>query len=154
MPYATGTTVSAGSSRDEIERILRRFKASNFAYGWSEDSAAVGFTVGGLTIRISVPMPDPDDKKFTVTPARRVVRTDKQAAEAYESEVRRRWRALATVIKAKLIAVEDGISTVEREFLAFIVMPNGQTVGDWAEPQLVRGEMLPLLPPRELGSGR
>lgn len=146
MAYAAGTQVSAGASRDEIERLLRRFKASNFAYGWSEDQAAVGFSFGGLTIRISVPMPDPDEKRFWYTPGRALKRTEKQAEAAWDDEIKRRWRSLAAVIKAKLIAVEDGISTVEKEFLAFIVLPTGQTLGEWAEPQLARGEALPLLP--------
>lgn len=50
------------------------------------------------------------------------------------------------VIKAKVVAVEDNISTIEAEFMTHIVLPNGQTVGEWAGPQLARGEPLPLLP--------
>ncbi len=41
----------------------------------------------------------------------------------------RRWRALVLVVKAKLEAVASGISTLESEFLANIVMGNGQTIG-------------------------
>ncbi len=72
--------------------------------------------------------------------------TERQAQEAYEAEVRRRWRALAAVIKAKLVAVEDNISTMEQEFLAYVVLPNGQTLGEWAGPQLNDARPLPLLP--------
>ena len=54
------------------------------------------------------------------------------------------------VIKAKLVAVEAGISTIEREFLADVVLPDGHTVGQWVAPQLdkiyERGEMPALLP--------
>ncbi len=155
-PYATGTQVTAARSREEIERILRRFHATGFAYGWSENIATVGFQIAGLTIRVSVPMPDPDDREFRLTPTRGTRRSDKQAAAAYEAEVNRRWRALAAVIKAKLIAVEDRVSTLEKEFLAFIVLPDGSTIGDFAEPYLARGESLPLLPqppPKSLGRG-
>ena len=53
-----------------------------------------------------------------------------------EQEVRRRWRALLLVIKAKLEAVESGISTMDSEFLAFVVLPSGMTFGEWAAPQL------------------
>jgi hypothetical protein len=67
--------------------------------------------------------------------------------------VRQRWRALALVIKAKLEAVEAGISSVEDEFLSFIMLPNGSTVGEWVQPQIERvyesGSMPALLP----GSG-
>jgi hypothetical protein len=58
---------------------------------------------------------------------------------------RSRWRALGLVIKAKLEAVESRISTVEQEFLAHIVLPEGMTVSEWIEPQLMlayeRGQM-------------
>lgn len=40
------------------------------------------------------------------------------------------------IIKAKLEAVESGISTIEREFLYEIVLPDGSTVGDWVIPQV------------------
>jgi hypothetical protein len=62
-----------------------------------------------------------------------------------------RWRALALVIKAKLEAVAAGITTVEQEFLAHIVLPDGHTtVGTWMAPQLAAaydaGTMPALLP--------
>ena len=43
-----------------------------------------------------------------------------------------------------------GISTIEREFLSNIVLPDGQTVGEWMAPQLetayTQGNMPALLP--------
>ena len=54
------------------------------------------------------------------------------------------------MIKAKLEAVESGISTVEAEFLANIVLPDNNTAGDWMIPQIDEayrtGEMPPMLP--------
>ena len=129
---------------------MRRFGASGFAYAWTEDAATIAFHVGNLTVRIALPLPRPDDPVFWLTPTKRR-RTERQAQEAYEAEVRRRWRALAAVIKAKLVAVEDNISTMEQEFLAYVVLPNGQTLGEWAGPQLNDARPLPLLPaPRAL----
>ena len=64
--------------------------------------------------------------------------------------MRQRWRALVLIVKAKLEAIEAGISTLEREFLADIIMPNNQTVGQWLAPQIeqvyLTGKMPPLLP--------
>ena len=82
-----------------------------------------------------MPLPDPGSDEFTLTPTGRE-RSGKAAEDAYEQAVRQRWRALALVIKAKLEAVEAGISTVEREFLDAIMLPDGRTVGDWLGPQL------------------
>jgi hypothetical protein len=62
-----------------------------------------------------------------------------------------RWRCLALVIKAKLEAVESGITTFEDEFLAHIMMPDGQTVGQHVRPNIASAyeqrSMVPLLPP-------
>lgn len=68
----------------------------------------------------------------------------------WEQACRQKWRALALVVKAKLEAVESGISEFEEEFLAHIVLPDGQTVGRWMQPQIAdaygSGKMPPMLP--------
>ena len=68
----------------------------------------------------------------------------------YEQAVRQRWRARALVVKAKLEAVETGITTCEEEFLSCIVLPDNSTVGDSMLPQVEHaystGEMPRMLP--------
>ncbi|HZR50148.1 MAG TPA: hypothetical protein VFB06_11570 [Streptosporangiaceae bacterium] len=133
--YAAGTEVSSDKSRTEIERTLRRYGATAFAYSWEGNQAQVAFKLGDRHIRFRLPLPHPASEEFTLTPTGRE-RSAPAAEEAYEQAVRQRWRALALVIKAKLEAVEAGISTVEDEFLAHIALPDGRTVGDWLSPQL------------------
>lgn len=136
MPrYAERTEVSSDKSRAEIERTLRRYGAGAFAYGWVGNEAQIMFEMAGRRVQFRLPLPDPTDKKFTKTPTGRE-RGDAAAEREYEQAVRQRWRALALVIKAKLEAVEAGITTVEEEFLAHIVLPDGRTVGEWTRPQL------------------
>lgn len=134
--YAAGTDVSSDKSRSEIERTLRRYGADAFAYAWERESAHVAFKMAGRNIRFRLPMPDPQAREFTHTPDRGFKRSEAARETAYEQAVRQRWRALALVIKAKLEAVESGISTVEDEFLAHIALPDGRTVSDWLGPQL------------------
>lgn len=148
MPrYAEDTAVSSDRSRAEIERILRRYGATAFAYGWEDQTAHVAFKIDGRQVRFRVPLPDRAD--FRRSPTGRT-RTQTAADEAYEKAVRQRWRALALVIKAKLEAVEAGITTVEDEFLSSIALPDGRTVGEWVRPQLAvaygKGDMPALLP--------
>lgn len=147
--YAERTEVSSEKSRAEIERTLRRYGASAFAYGWQGLEAQVMFELADRRVRFAIPMPDPHDDKFTLTATGRE-RSEAATEKEYEQAVRQRWRALALVIKAKLEAVEAKISTVEKEFLAHVVLPDGSTVGDWAAPQLEvaysRGQMPALLP--------
>lgn len=142
--YATGTGVSADRSKAEIERLLTRYGCSQFGSGWAnvegQHFAHVTFMHGNSSVMLGLPMPRPDE--FMVSPAGRR-RTQQATQDAYDAEVRRRWRALALIIKAKLEAVHTGISTLEREFLADMVLPNGRTLGEWAVPKL-----------REIQSGR
>ena len=149
--YAAGTTVAADRSRIELERLLRRFGATGFAYGWQSTPTAresVGFEMHGRQVRIELPIPASDSVEFTVTPGGKR-RSETAARDAYDAEIRRRWRSLVLVVKAKLTAVADGISTVEREFLADVVLPSGATFGQWAAsrlPEIDRGSMPELLP--------
>lgn len=133
--YAEGTTVASERSRLELEKLLRRFGASRFGYAWDHNTEQVVFTVAGRSVRMNLPMPDPGSAEFTRTPGGKA-RAVGAAAVAYDAEVRRRWRSLLLVVKAKLTAVQDGISTIEREFLADVVIGNGQTFGEWIAPQL------------------
>lgn len=148
--YAEETTVSSDKSRSEIERTLARYGADQFMYGWSGDEAVIAFQANGRRIRFRLPLPDRNDREFTHTPERGNARSPAQAEAQYEKAVRQRWRALALVIKAKLEAVEAGITEFEDEFLAHIVLPNGATFGQWARPQLAtayeQGGMPALLP--------
>ena len=54
------------------------------------------------------------------------------------------------MIKAKLEAVESEITCFDDEFMAHIVLPNGDTVSQWLVPQIssayANGEMPKLLP--------
>ena len=135
MPqYAASTDVPADRSRAEIERTLQRYGADSFMYGWNVDDAVIAFRCNGRHVKFVVKMPDRDDPKFTMHSRGR--RSEDTAMRAWEQATRQRWRALALVIKAKLEAVESGISTFEAEFLANTMLPDGQTVGDWIEPQM------------------
>lgn len=128
--YAADTSVSVEKSRAEIERTVQRWGAEQFMYGWDATNAVVGFRMQNRQLRFILSMPDRQAKEFLFTPARKTRRTDAQAYEAWEQACRQRWRALNLVIKAKLEAVESGISTFDNEFLAQIMLPNGRTVGE------------------------
>lgn len=148
--YAQNTEVSSDRSRAEIERTLTRYGATGFAYAWSGHSAMIAFEVGNRQVKFMLPLANPLSERFWQTPTGRV-RSATQAEAAYKQEVRQRWRALALVIKAKLEAVEAGITIFEEEFLAHIVVPGtGRTVAQDVLPRLAEayetGKAQPLLP--------
>lgn len=150
MAYAENTSVPVDRSKSEIERILQKYGAEQFISGWDQNRAMIGFRMNGRQIRFIVELPDKNSKEFTLTPGRRNKRDESRAYAAWEQACRQRWRALALVIKAKLEAVETGITEFEDEFLAHIVLPDGQTVGGYMRPQVAaayqNGRMPELLP--------
>ncbi len=153
--YAATTDVSSTRSREEIERTLERYGADQFLYGWQDSAAMVGFRMNGRQIRFILAMPGKTERRFTHHS--RGKRTPDAALKEWEQAVRQRWRALALVIKAKVEAVESGISIFEDEFLANIVLPTGETAGAWMRPQIAEAyrvgtmpALLPMLPaPKE-----
>lgn len=136
--FAKETTVPAERSRAEIEMVLRRYGADQFYSGWTADGAVLGFRAQGRNIKFELSMPQPTEARFATVMkrGRTVKRTPDQSKQVCEQQIRQRWRAMLLVIKAKLEAVEAGISTFEREFLANVMLPDGQTVGAALLPQL------------------
>jgi len=133
--YAASTDVSSSRSRDEIERTLSRYGATQFMYGWDQTQAVIGFAVNDRQVRFLLPMPDRTSRDFTRTPTGRT-RSESEAQRTYEQAVKQRWRALALVIKAKLEAVAAGIVTFEDEFAMHMILPDGRTVRDHVLPAI------------------
>ena len=148
MPtYAKDTEVPIDRSKSEIERILQRYGATAFMYGWNEGKAIIGFSLHSYQYRIVLPLPAMKD--FERTPARQTKRSQSEMLKAYAQGTRQRWRALALWIKAVLEANEANIVTLEEALQAFVLLPNGRTVSEWLAPQLYEvyqtGRMPPLL---------
>lgn len=153
MPqYASSTEVPADRSRAEIERTLQRYGADAFMYGYEGTAAVLAFRMAGRQVRFTLDMPDPGDEEFTLTDTGRE-RSETQAQKAWEQATRQRWRALALVVKAKLEAVDSGISEFEEEFLAHIVLPDGSTVGQRMRPEIATAYETGKMPQLALGSG-
>ena len=131
--YAKNTNVASEVSRLEIEKILIKYGADNFAYATTNGQALIGFTMNDRQVKFLLPLPKIEE--FRLTPTGRQ-RTENSQYTEWEQACRQRWRALKLVIQAKLEAVECGISVFEDEFMANIVLPGGGTVGDFMKPQI------------------
>lgn len=150
--YAADTSVPVEKSRAEIERTLARYGATAFGYMTEQGRAVVMFEAHGRRIRFDLPLPSPSERRFTHTAGRATERTQVQALASWEQACRQRWRALALAVKAKLEAVEAGIAEFEDEFLAYIALPDGSTMGERARVAIAQaydtGTMPALLPGR------
>ena len=147
MRYAEHTGVSSEKSKAEIERLLSKYGAEQFVSGWDAHSAKIGFRLYERHVRFTLPLPAKDDPRFSKTPSGRKVLRPERAWKAWEQATRQRWRALALVVKAKLEAVESKITTFDDEFMSFIVLPNGKTVGEMALPAIETAYKSGKMPP-------
>jgi len=153
MSYAENTSVLVSRSRAEIEAVVSRYGAERFASMLESGRAAILFEANGKRVQFELPLPDKKDFILKPYRGRHKERTLEEIETAWEQACRQRWRALALVVKAKLEAVESGITTFEDEFLAHIVLPDGKTVGRWFKPQLEAAYQNKKMPPL-LGDGR
>lgn len=123
--FAEDTSVPTSKTQDEIKVRLRAAGADRIAVYEDSKSSAIAFSLGQGMYRVTVPI-------------------DPKAKNRAQDE-RRAWRLLGLLIKSKLEAVREGATTVEREFLADRLLPDGATMGEWSAAQLQvayeRGQM-------------
>ncbi len=150
--YAKDTNVTPEQSMAEIKATLKRWGASGLAQYEDETCVKIGFRTKERQVKFSLPLPNRNDKQFKYTNGGPHGRVGEFSEVKYDQAVRQRYRALLLTIKAKLESVESGIETFEEAFMAQLVLPSGQTMGEWAAPQidkLYSGQTMPPL----LGSG-
>lgn len=134
MPrYAADTDVTPEKTRQEIERTVKRYAADEYGFAERADVAAILFRYKGRRVRFLVARPtDADVARY---PGGRS-RDYRQYPAAKAQLERQRWRVLLLTIKARLEAVEAGQETAEDAFLAYTVLPSGDTVSEWLQPQI------------------
>lgn len=150
MKFAEGTTVPVSKTRGEIEALVEKYGASEFASGWMQGTASIQFAAKGRRVRFTVSTPDEDAGRDVIMKRPRCRYYDRrhipkeEAQEVADAEGRRLWRCLLLAIKSKLENVESGISTFDEEFLAHVVLDDGMTV--YERIQQAGGNGMPLLP--------
>jgi hypothetical protein len=139
--YAAKTEVPPDRRRSEIERTLNRYGATAFGYATTRTEAQIMFELGGRQMRFQIALPDQaeySDMAPTV------------GDRAHAQAVRQRWAAVALWIKAQCEAIDSEVVTAEDAFLGWVVLPDGQTLGEKLHPQLdavyKSGQMPALLP--------
>ncbi len=133
--YAAKTTVSPDKSQIEIKKLLNNAGAERIGILEERTTAVILFELKNRRIMFRLTLPN---------------RQQYRSQTSFDQDVRQRWRSLVLVLKAKLEAVSSGLVTLEEEFLAHTVMPDGQTFGTWALPQVAEAyhtcNMPPMLP--------
>ena len=125
--FAVGTTVSVDKSIGEIRSMVMRYGGTTFGQAEGSSKFGIQFGMKERFVKFILPLPNRDDKRYA-RDGRGAVRNQDWRFAKWEQDCRSRYRALALAIKAKLEAVETGITTFEEEFYAHILLPGGQTV--------------------------
>jgi hypothetical protein len=150
--FAEGTTVSVEKTMMEIQATLRRYQAKKFVYGEEDDRIGVLFEMHNRRVKFVMPLPKKDEARLT--------RSNQHgwqgefSQQKYDQLIRQRYRALLLVIKAKLESVESGVESFEDAFMAQIMLPSGETVGEWMSPQIEQIYKTNQMPPLLTGGGR
>lgn len=144
--FANNTSVSVERTQGEIKGVLTKYGASKTMMGEDNDNgtAVIQFACKERCVKFVLTLPKRSDRQFFYTAHRHQRRSDQQAYEAWEQACRQKWRALLLCIKAKLEAVESGISEFEDEFLSHIVLADGRTVGQVIRPQVAESYLTGL----------
>ena len=127
MAYAERTKVPVYQSKNEIEKLVKKYGADAFAVMERSGKVQIAFSLMGRNILFRMDTPEDQQQERSI------------------------WRAMMLTIKGKLESAERGIETFEEAFLANIVMPDGRTVAETAVPAIENHydgrRDVPLLPP-------
>lgn len=134
--FAAETKVPVERTKVELDQLLQKHGATQRMMGTDDARriGVVGFTLAGRQVRLKIPLPD--KQKY-------------RSGDKFAQAERARWRAALLVTKAKLEYIEMQMSTVDREFLSQITLPDGISVEeflhDGLEQAYLSGKMPPLL---------
>ena len=152
--YASRTKTASNKSKGEIEHLLEKYGAVQIVTATDGKQAMIMFDIGDgpqmRRVRFKLDLRVENDVAKTATGLRR---TGLALKQAIEREQRVRWRGLLLLIKSKLVAVTENKVVFEDEFLAYIMLPDGQTVAEKVSPLISKAyesgrmpKLLSLLP--------
>lgn len=110
--FAQDTEVTESKSRYEIESNLEKYGVDEYACKKTATESTVWFKKDGVAFMVTIAV-SPDAK-----------------------ENRRRWRSLALLVKANLVAIDDNIVTFREAFMPYIVTNDGRSLYKVLSPKI------------------
>lgn len=133
--YASTTKVPVIKSRADVEKLCIKYGATSYTCGWHQQGSTVAFEMNGRVVKMDVPLAKASDYRYE---------------NQREQADRQMWRVVLLILKAKFELIETMPDAFEAEFLAYLVLPDGSTVGQETIPKLREayetGQMPKLLP--------
>lgn len=136
--FAKTTEVPVEKTRLELERFLAKYGADAFGYATDGPQAKIAFRMAGRHYRFALTLPPRDRRDFHEYKqgSTTFLRAKGMPEKLWEQECRSLWRALLLVVRAKLEAAAIGITSLEDEFMAAMVLSDGSTVAETMRPQI------------------
>lgn len=139
------TDVAVSKSQDELRVLLRKHGAEQFGFAEGAGWAGIEFVHRGGLVRLRCPMLVTDEDVKRWRSASNKSRSQSEAetrALVTEREAMRVWRVLVWSLKARLVAVEEGLETFEQAFLSHLVNPaTGRTVWEDVREEVEAGAL-------------
>jgi hypothetical protein len=130
--YVRGASITCAASRAEIQEMLSQYGATGFRTGSENGRTIIAFTANRRRFRFLYEPPgSPEPADATRSPQKP---RSLPPPKSHEELSRRYWHKLSMLIRAKLEAVDAGVVTFEEEFLAYMVLPGGETVAQNVRP--------------------
>lgn len=137
MPAYDSTTVPVARSQEELRGLLLKFGADQFTMGEGADWAGLEFVHSSTLVRLRCPLRSVDEVLANDSSHKSKADKLKNAAEHERARV---WRVLVWSVKARLVAVEEGLESFEEAFLSHIVNPATQrTIWQGAQEAVSKG---------------
>lgn len=124
--------MSVESSRGEITGILAKHGVVSMMWGTEPAGDVLQFSLDGRSFRFLIVKPTPEEIRRR-DGGQYVYPHNIDWAQKTEQEWRRRWRAHVLLLKAKLEFIEGGDTTLEREFMPYMLAADGRTIGELVE---------------------
>lgn len=145
-----GTTVPVEKSQGEIRSLLMKHGATGFAFGEETSTnglswAMVQFQHQSRRVRLRVLL-KPVDQNLLARKYQRARSRSREdiERELVEQEAKRIWRVMAWNLKARMVAVTEGVETFEEAFLAHLL---DERTGETIYEQLVNTGSVQLSAP-------
>jgi hypothetical protein len=130
--FAEGTKVSVESSRGEISGILAKHGCMRMAWATEPRGDTLQFELDDKQFRFAMKRPTAEEVRARDGHEYTYPHNVDWELKA-EAEWRRVWRANVLLLKAKLEFIDGGDTTLEKEFMPYLVMKGGRTLGDFID---------------------
>lgn len=132
--FAKDTSVTVAKSKAELESTLEKYGADKIMIYQEKGNFIVAFEHKSRMVQLRIYAPSIEDMSLDSI-GRKMGK--ERVEKIVEKECRQRWRVLVGSVKMKLEMIHLEYSSVDREFMADLMLRDGSTFGQTAIPEIL-----------------